>query len=187
MSSGIFRISVSTVPAFFRRSSSFSLSSAQLLITSRSAGQRLSPGFLPPLLCLVLGELLGRELAGLDVAFVQFRILLPLLRQVVQGEDRGDRADRYAGAAIDAFHGINVELRNAVERWPSVVVGRILLGVDAIYGTGVDAGGVFGTDAGFGNDKGHRPPPPIRFRLCLFGRTFKRSRGKLRAWRRVSE
>ena len=30
MSSGIFRISVSTVPAFLRRSSSFSLSSAQL-------------------------------------------------------------------------------------------------------------------------------------------------------------
>jgi hypothetical protein len=57
--------------------------------------------------------------------------------------------------------------------------------VDAIYGTGVDAGGVFRSDAGFGNDIGHRPPPPIRFRLCLFERTFKRLRGKLRAWRRV--
>ena len=37
MSSGIFRISISTVPAFFRRSSSFSLSSAQLLIASNNA------------------------------------------------------------------------------------------------------------------------------------------------------
>src|SRR5258708_36142879 len=37
MSSGIFRISVSTVPAFFRRSSSFSLSSAQLVIASNNA------------------------------------------------------------------------------------------------------------------------------------------------------
>ena len=37
MSSGIFKISVSTVPAFFRRSSSFSLSSAQLVLASKSA------------------------------------------------------------------------------------------------------------------------------------------------------
>src|ERR1700688_4195 len=37
MSSGIFRISLSTVPAFFRRSSSFSLSSAQLVIASNNA------------------------------------------------------------------------------------------------------------------------------------------------------
>jgi hypothetical protein len=35
--------------------------------------------------------------------------------------------------------------------------------VDAIYGTGVDAGGVFGPDAGFGNDKGYWSPPPVRF------------------------
>src|SRR5580658_2801122 len=37
MSSGIFRISVSTMLAFFRRSSSFSLSSAQPLIASNNA------------------------------------------------------------------------------------------------------------------------------------------------------
>src|SRR5712671_2004712 len=37
MSSGRFRISVSTVPAFFRRSASFSLSSAQLVIASNNA------------------------------------------------------------------------------------------------------------------------------------------------------
>jgi hypothetical protein len=44
----------------------------------------------------------------------------------------------------------------------AVVIGRVLLGVDAIYGTGIDAGSVFGADAGFGNDIDHRPPPPIR-------------------------
>jgi hypothetical protein len=33
--------------------------------------------------------------------------------------------------------------------------------VDAIYGTGVNAGGVFGSDAGFRNDKGHMSPPPL--------------------------
>src|SRR5208282_3608065 len=37
MSSGMFRISVSTVPAFFRRSSSFSSSFAQLVIVSNNA------------------------------------------------------------------------------------------------------------------------------------------------------
>ena len=101
----------------------------------------------------MLGEHLGRELSRLDVAFVQFRVLLPLLGQVVQREDRGHRADRHAGAAIDAFHRVNIELGNAIECRPAVVIRRVLLGVDAIYGTGVDAGGVFGSDAGFGNDR----------------------------------
>jgi hypothetical protein len=33
--------------------------------------------------------------------------------------------------------------------------------VDAIYGAGIDAGGVFCPDARFGNNEGHKPPPPI--------------------------
>jgi hypothetical protein len=111
---------------------------------------------------LVLGELFGRELAGLHVALVEFRILLPLLGKVVQRKNRGYRADWDTGATIDAFHRINVELGNVVERRTTVVISRVLLGVDAIYGTGVDAGGVFRSDAGFGNDLGHRPPPPIK-------------------------
>src|SRR5216684_1408594 len=55
-----------------------------------------------------------------------------------------------------------VPLGHLVECWPAIVIGRVLLGVDAIYGTGIDASGVFRSDAGFGNDIGHRPPPPIR-------------------------
>ena len=110
----------------------------------------------------MLGVLFGREFAGLDVAFVKLCVLLPLLRQVVQRENPGYRADRDARATIDAFHGINVELGNAVECWAAVVIGRVLLGVDAIYGAGVDAGSVFRSDSGFGNDIGHKPPPPIR-------------------------
>ena len=62
------------------------------------------------LLDLVLSVLFGCEFAGIDVAFVQFRILLPLLRQVIQYKNRRNGADGNAGAAIDAFHGINVEL-----------------------------------------------------------------------------
>jgi catechol 2,3-dioxygenase-like lactoylglutathione lyase family enzyme len=110
----------------------------------------------------VLGELFGREFAGLDVAFVEFRILLPFFGQVVQGKNCGHRADGNAGAAIDAFHRVNVELGNVVEGWATVVVGGVFLGVDAIHGTGVDAGGVFCSDAGFGNDIGHGPPSPCQ-------------------------
>src|SRR5437879_12558830 len=119
------------------------------------------------LLRRVLGELLGREFARLDVAFVQFRILLPFLRQVVQRENRGYRADWDTGATIDAFHRINVELGNAVECGATVVISRVLLGVDAIYGTGIDAGSVFGSDTGFGNDIGHRPLPLSQSTVCL--------------------
>ena len=124
----------------------------------------------PRLLDLMLDEFFGRELAGLDVAFVQFRVLLPLFGQVIQRKNRGYGADGDTGAAIDAFHRINVELGNVVECGTAVVIGRVLLGVDAIYGTGVDAGGVFGSDAGFGNDIGHRPPPPIRIYGMPLGR-----------------
>jgi len=130
--------------------------------TSNRLERRVRRQSKPGLLDLVLGELFRRELAGLHVALVEFRILLPLLGKVVQGENRGYRADWDTGATIDAFHRINVELGNVVERRTTVVISRVLLGVDAIYGTGVDAGGVFGSDAGFGDNVGHRPPPPIR-------------------------
>ena len=110
----------------------------------------------------MLGVVFGREFRGLDVALIQFRILLSLLGEIVQRRNRRDGADGNSGTAIDAFHGINVELGNAVECWAAIVIGRVLLGVDAIYGTGVDAGGVFGSDAGFGNDKGHMSPPPYQ-------------------------
>src|SRR5579864_5582059 len=110
----------------------------------------------------MLGVLFGREFARLDVAFVQFRILLPLLRQVVQRENGGYRADWDTSATIDAFHRINVELGNTVECGATVVISCVLLRVNAIYGTGVDTGGVFGSDAGLGNDIGHRLPLPVR-------------------------
>ena len=118
----------------------------------------------------MLGELFRRELAGLHVALVEFRILLPLLGKVVQRKNRGDRADWDTGSTIDAFHRINVQLGNVVERRTTVVITGVLLGVDTIYGTGVDAGGVFGSDARFGNDIGHRPPPAITIYGMPLGR-----------------
>ena len=65
-------------------------------------------------------------------------------------------------SAVDAFHGVNVELGHSLESGATVVIARVFLRVDAIYRTGVNAGGIFGSDAGFGDNIGHRPPPPIR-------------------------
>src|SRR5437773_976884 len=54
-----------------------------------------------------------------------------------------------------------------------------LLGVNAIYGAGIDAGSVLHPDAGLGNNVCHRPPPASK--LCLAEGGFKRGRGKLPA------
>jgi hypothetical protein len=85
-----------------------------------------------------------------------------LLGQVIQRKNRGHRANRHTGATVDALDGIDVELRDFIEAGTGIIVGRALLGVDAIYGTGINAGGVFRSDAGFGNDIGHGPPSPCQ-------------------------
>src|SRR5437773_8784870 len=127
------------------------------------------------LCCFVFGELCGREFAALDVACVDLRKLLPLLGQVIQRENRGHRADWHTGATVYALDGIDVELRDFIEDGTAIIVGRALLGVDAIYGAGIDAGGVLHPDAGLGNDVRHTPPPA--FTLCLPEGRFKRCRG----------
>ena len=109
----------------------------------------------------MLGVLFGCEFPALDVARVQLRVVLPLFGQVIQRKNRGDRADRHAGATIDALDGIDVELRYVIKVRTGVVVRRVLLRVDAVNGAGIDAGGVFCSDARFGNNEGYKPPPPI--------------------------
>jgi hypothetical protein len=59
--------------------------------------------------------------------------MLPLFGQVVHRKNRGDREDRHAGSAIDALYGIDVELRDIIEARTAIVVGSVLLRVDAIY------------------------------------------------------
>src|SRR6185437_5704142 len=76
---------------------------------------------------------------------VLLREVRPLLRQVVCRKDGRNRARRNAGAAVDALNGIDEELLGLAE---SVFV---LLGVDAIHGTRIYAGGVLGADTGFCN------------------------------------
>jgi len=85
------------------------------------------------------------EVIGVDLGEVG-----PLLGEVVEREDGRDRAHRNAGAAIDAFDRVDIDHFDAGE------VGFVLLGVDAIHGTGVDAGSVFRSDTGFRNYICHR-------------------------------
>src|SRR5438477_5683658 len=40
-------------------------------------------------------------------------------------------------------------------------VSRILLGVNAVHGTSIDASGIFRSDAGLGNDVCHEAPPRV--------------------------
>jgi hypothetical protein len=94
------------------------------------------------LCCLVLGEFVRCELTALDVALVQFREVLPFLRQVVESENRRHRADGHAGTTVDALHGIDVELLNLVECRTTVVVGRVLLRVNAVNGPQLSGGGL---------------------------------------------
>ena len=77
----------------------------------------------------------------------------PLFGQVVLREDRGNWASRDACATIDTLDRIDEQLILVAE---TVFV---LLGVDAIDGTSVYAGGVLGADTGFCNHISHLDSP----------------------------
>src|SRR5215218_1705917 len=74
----------------------------------------------------------------LDVRLV---VVGPHLGEVVFVVDRLDRAHRFAGSAVDALVGVDVE--------------RAFTLVDAVDGAFVDAGAVFDVDARQGDDIGH--------------------------------
>ena len=81
-----------------------------------------------------------------EVGCVSRREIVPLLRQIVQREDGRYRANRDAGAAVDALHRIDVE--HFFRR-----VGRfVLLRVDTIHGwcrqNGIDAVGLNASSKG---------------------------------------
>src|SRR5262245_58518250 len=76
---------------------------------------------------------------------VDLNVLLPLFRDVFVAVDRLDRAGRLAGATIDAFIRMYIELLRGFE------ISLILARVDAIHWTDVDTGRVLRADAGFAN------------------------------------
>src|SRR5918997_3721264 len=91
----------------------------------------------------------GLALLLLVVVRVQLRELLPLVRKLVLGEARVDRACLHAGIAVDALVGIDIEHLD-------LVVVRLVRGrMDAIDRTDLDARVVLGADAGLRDDVGH--------------------------------
>src|SRR5579863_4946153 len=75
--------------------------------------------------------------------------ILPLFRQVIQGEDSGDGADRHARATVNALHRIDIELFQFREFL------FVLARVDAVNRANVHAGSVFGIDTRLSDDIRH--------------------------------
>ena len=84
-----------------------------------------------------------------EILCVALGVALPLLRKIIKGKNRRHRAHRNAGAAINAFDGINIEHLFRGEFL------TIFLGMNAIDRAGVHAGVVFGADARFCYDISH--------------------------------
>src|SRR5215469_6755353 len=87
---------------------------------------------------------------------------VPLLRQVIEGEDGRHRANRNASTAIDTFHGIDVQqLLGRVSR-------LVLFRMNAIHRTRVHASGVFRADARLSNHVGHKSVSLLKVSFYLF-------------------
>ncbi len=84
------------------------------------------------------------EMLGVDPL-----VVFPFFRQLVQHKDGCHGSYRNASSTVDALDRVDIKLRRGL------VTGRILLGVDAVHGTGVNASGVFGADTRFSNDVCH--------------------------------
>ena len=94
-------------------------------------------------------------LAAGVVVRVALRVRGPLVRELVLGEARVDRAGLDAGVAVDALVGVDVQHLDLV------VVGLVRRRVDAVDRADLDAGVVLGSDAGLGDDICHGANPRI--------------------------
>src|SRR5664279_4414045 len=90
-----------------------------------------------------------------EILGVALGVLFPLLGQIVERENRRNRAHRHAGAAINALDRIDVQHLFGRE------LIAVLLGVDAVHRTGIDAGCVFGVDARFRDHISHETVSPL--------------------------
>jgi hypothetical protein len=83
---------------------------------------------------------------------IAFGEALPLLGQIIEGKNGGNRADRYASAAVDALHRIDVEHLFLRKRR------RVLLGVNAIDRARIHTSRILGSNARFCNHISHKGP-----------------------------
>jgi hypothetical protein len=85
-----------------------------------------------------------------EIFRIALGVFFPLFRQIVEGEDGRDGTYWNAGAAVDAFYGIDVEHFFGRELF------GVFFGMNAVDRTGVNTGGIFGSNAGLGNYVGHK-------------------------------
>src|SRR5229473_4242670 len=110
----------------------------------RAAQDRNKPGFVPkkellPLFCVPVS--------------VDRREAIPLFGEIFERENSGHGANRDAGATIDAFRRVDVELGLSLESR------LILAGMNAVHRTDIHARGVFCADARLGNHVSHEGSP----------------------------
>ena len=96
-------------------------------------------------------RLVGTKLASFDVAGVLLNVGVPFLGKVIQREYRRNRANWYAGAAVDALDRVNEKLINLFEPGAAVFVLRVLFRMDAVHRAGIHTGRILSPDAGFCN------------------------------------
>src|SRR6266478_147257 len=80
---------------------------------------------------------------------VDRRETVPLFRQIFERKNSRHRTDRDTRAAVDAFRGMDIQLRFALE------IRFILARMNAVHGADIHTGGVFCADAGLGNHVSH--------------------------------
>src|SRR5712664_1791879 len=77
------------------------------------------------------------------------REVIPFFGEIFERKNSGHRANGYAGATIDAFGRVDVELRFRLESR------LVLAGMDAVHRANIYASSVFCADARLGNHVGH--------------------------------
>jgi hypothetical protein len=99
-------------------------------------------------------EVSGLQESAPKVRGVFFREVRPLLRQIVGGEDGRYRADRNAGAAVNALDRIDEQLIDCAE------IAFVFLRVDTVDRARIDTGVIFSADAGFSDYISHLKASP---------------------------
>jgi hypothetical protein len=85
-----------------------------------------------------------------EVLGIAFGESVPLLRQIVEGEDGRNRAHRNASTAVNTLY--RIDIQQLLGR----VSGLIFLGMNAVHRARIHACSVFGADARLSNHVGHK-------------------------------
>ncbi len=112
----------------------------------------------------LLLEPVGLELPSHCITGIDFGVVTPLFRQIIQRKDCCNRADGYTRTTIDTLDGIDVQLLDFLKAGTVVIIGRILFRVNAVDRTRINTRRVLRSDTGLCNYKCHKYP---RLQVCF--------------------